>query len=49
MRDRFLRKIKSPNVGMETRKTEQEMCLTLGVTAGCLFLAPKGGEDERTR
>ena len=30
-------------------KTNYRMCLTLGVTAGCLFLPPYGSIDEWTR
>ena len=30
-------------------KSHYRMCLTLGVTAGCLFLPPYGSIDEWTR
>lgn len=32
-----------------TPKSHYRMCLTLGVTAGCLFLPPYGSIDEWTR
>jgi len=47
MRGKFLEKAK-PDKGRKINLSNR-MCLTLGVTAGCLFLAPKSGLDQQGR